>query len=77
MTEKKPPRLDEVYLIWEHTDFTKPDAVAYNLDGLQHKADYLRRRHGNLILLQKSMPLVPGEPHCPTDQFYKLVTSLR
>lgn len=77
LTEKKPPRLDEVYLIWEHTDFTKPDAIAFNLDGLQHKADYLRGRHGNLILLQKSMPLVPGEPHCPTDQFYKLVTSLR
>ena len=67
------PRLDEVFFIWEHTDFTKPDAIAYNLDSLQHKADYLRTKYRDLVLLQKSASLVPGNPLCPTELFYSFI----
>jgi hypothetical protein len=69
----KTPRLDQVYFIWEHTDFAKPDALEYNLDSLQHKALYLQSKIGDLVLLQKSSSLVPGDPLCLTELFYYFV----
>ncbi len=73
LKDKKMPRLDEVYFVWEHTDFTKQDAIAYNLDSLQRKADYIQSKHGDLALLQKSTSIVPGEPLCPTELFYNFL----
>jgi hypothetical protein len=67
------PRVDESFFVWEHTDVTKPDAVAYNLDSLERKADYLRERYGELMLVQKSSRLVPGEARFPTAQFNALL----
>jgi len=63
------PTLNDCYLVWEHTDLTKPDAIKYNLDSLAHKYEYLRREYGNLVLLQKSGPLVPGTPRLPSKDF--------
>jgi len=67
------PELTDVFFIWEHTDFTKPDAVKYNLDSLEKKASYLEREHGDLVLLQKSSLLVPGDPLYPAQEFYNFM----
>ncbi|HWQ68355.1 MAG TPA: hypothetical protein VN494_00130 [Patescibacteria group bacterium] len=69
--EGKIPYINEVFFLWEHTDFTKPDAVAYNMDSLEKKVSYFERKYGDeMILLQKSSDLVPGEPKFTTDDFY-------
>jgi len=65
--------LNQVYFIWEHTDFTKEDAIRYNLDSLERKRAYLEARHGDMVVLQKSCGVVPGEPACPTEVFYDFV----
>ncbi|MCX4098204.1 hypothetical protein [Nocardia sp. alder85J] len=66
------PRLDDCYLIWEHTDLTKPDAIRYNLDSLQHKEQFLRKEYGALELLQKSSPLIPETPSLSAGSFQRL-----
>jgi hypothetical protein len=69
------PRLNKVYFIWEHTDFTKPDAVEYNLDSLERKRDFLKARvDDDLVLLQKSSEVVPGRPILDRKTFYEYVT---
>jgi len=55
-------KLDDVYFIWEHTDFTKKDALKYNLDSLNQKERYIENLYGPLILLQKSSNHVPDKP---------------
>ncbi len=67
------PHLNELYFIWEHTNFANPDAIKYNLDSLEHKSAYLRSMYGDLILLQKSSGVVPGDPRLPTEEFYKFI----
>lgn len=66
--------LSDVYFLWEHTNFTEKDAILYNLDSLGRKEEYLRARQGELVLLQKSSALVPGEPLWSTQEFYDLLT---
>ena len=73
LTSSHDLHLNQVYFIWEHTNFAKRDAVAYNLDSLAHKEEYLRARHGDLVLIQKSSPLVPGEPEWSHEQIYNLL----
>jgi hypothetical protein len=63
------PRLNDCYLIWEHTDLTKPGAIRYNLDSLQHKEEFLVREYGSMELLQKSGPLIDEKPSLPSDAF--------
>ncbi len=62
--------LNQVYFVWEHTNFRDIDAVNYNLDSLMHKEEYLTKKHGELMLLQKSSRLVPGTPIWNSDEFY-------
>jgi hypothetical protein len=62
--------LDKVYFIWEHTNFCSQEAIKYNLESLNHKEEYISRMHGDLILLQKSSQLVPGDPLWSTGEFY-------
>jgi len=66
--------LGQVYFVWEHTNFAAKDAVNYNLDGLRHKESLISKAHpgSELILLQKSHAIVPGEPIWPVQQFYEL-----
>jgi hypothetical protein len=71
----KPPRIDEVYFVWEHTNFARPDAVAYNLDSLRHKTEFLKSKHNDLILVQKSSALVEGEQALRQEDFYNFVTA--
>jgi len=66
--------LNQVYFVWEHTNFARAEAVAYNLESLEHKERYLRERRGDLVLVQKSSPLVPGEPEWTHEEIYNLLT---
>lgn len=67
--------LDKVYFVWEHTNFAAKDAVQYNLDSLLHKEALIAKRHpgSELVLLQKSHAIVPGDPRWPTKQFIDLL----
>jgi len=71
----KQPNLDQVYYLWEHTNFANKDAVKYNLDSLLHKEKFLEQRHGELVLIQKSSSLVPGKPEWSADKIYDLLVS--
>lgn len=64
--------LNQVYFVWEHTNLADGDSVKYNLDALEHKQNYIRKIHDNseLVLLQKSSILVPGEPEWSKQEFY-------
>lgn len=66
------PELNQVYFVWEHTNFANESSIKYNLDSLDHKEAYIRRMHGNedLILLQKSSLLVPGPTKWSKQEFY-------
>lgn len=66
--------LSDVFFLWEHTNFTEKDAVRYNLDSLERKVEYVRKLEGELVLLQKSSALVPGEPIWSTQEIYDLLT---
>lgn len=70
------PALNDCYLVWEHTDLTKPGAIAYGLDGLEHKEEFLRREYGDMELLQKSGPLVPGAPGLSSGSFQHLLGAI-
>ena len=67
------PSLRDVYFIWEHTNFANKDAIAYNLDSLDRKEEYLRRKFGKLVLVQKSSFLVPGEPTWSQREIYDML----
>jgi hypothetical protein len=73
------PRVQDVYFIWEHTNFSSPDAVKYNLDSLVHKVEHLMPRIDDPVLMQKSHSvLVPGIPALSSQHFYDLLSpSLR
>lgn len=73
----KAPLLHDVFFLWEHTDLTKSDTIAYNLDSLSRKEEYLRKRLGEseLILLQKSSDLIEGVPAMPTEKFYAFINN--
>jgi hypothetical protein len=66
--------LDQVYLVWEHTNFAAQDARQYNMDGLAHKEELIHKLHpGGLILLQKSHNFVEGKPEWESDEVYRLL----
>lgn len=71
--EEEIPSIDKLFFLWEHTDFTKPDAVAYNMDSLEKKVEYIEKKYGNLVLLQKSSDLVSGDTAFTTDVFYNSI----
>jgi hypothetical protein len=67
-----PPRLTDVYFTWEHTDLSNESALSYNIDSLQHKVEFLRRRFKDLILVQKSSDLLLGDQALTKEDFYQL-----
>lgn len=73
--ENMPLQLNDVYFIWEHTNFVDNDTINYNLDSLDHKLEYLKNIYGDMILLQKSSHLVNGDTLWTTEDFYKLFIS--
>ena len=74
MENSRDLHLNQAYFLWEHTNFARQEAVAYNLDSLAHKEEYLRARHGDLVLIQKSSPLVPGKPEWSHEEIYDLLS---
>lgn len=65
--------LNQVYFIWEHTNLRDHEAIKYNLDSLHHKEEYISKIYGNLVLLQKSSQIVPGNPIWNTSTFYNML----
>jgi len=71
---KKIRSLSDVYFVWDHTNFASPDAVKYSLDALHHKEAYIESLHGDLVLLQKSSSLVPGDCKFSTRGAFDIIT---
>jgi hypothetical protein len=71
------PCVNDVYFVWEHTNFANSDAVAYALDALELKEKYLATKHGELLLVQKSSALVPGKENWPNEEIYALLLGKR
>jgi hypothetical protein len=71
--QKKRLYLEDVYFVWEHTNFASMDAVRYGLDALEHKDAYIRSMHGDLVLIQKSSSLVPGSPKYSSQKAYDII----
>jgi len=71
------PCINDVYFVWEHTNFASRDAVAYSLDALQRKEEYLERLYGKLMLVQKSSALVPGRPAWTPQDIYRRLLGMQ
>jgi hypothetical protein len=67
------PRLDDVFFVWEHANWASQDAVAFSLEALEKKEEYIRKRFGDLTLVQKSSWLVPGAPEWEQRQIYDVL----
>jgi hypothetical protein len=70
------PAVDELYFVWEHTNFANRSVIDYNLDSLRHKSQALRDKKGDLVLVQKSSALVEGSSALPQEDFYRFVMGL-
>jgi hypothetical protein len=73
LRDKEMPEIVDSFFVWEHTDFASPPAREYGLEALGHKHDYIRRHFGELELIQKSGPIVAGEPTIATESFYSVL----
>jgi hypothetical protein len=62
--------VEDAYFLWEHTNFANTDSVAYNIDSLEAKERYIEKMKGELVLVQKSNVLVPGEPKWTSQEVY-------
>ena len=67
------PELVDSFFVWEHTDFASEAAREYGLAALAYKHEYIERHFGELQLIQKSAPIVPGEPLIATESFYSII----
>ena len=67
------PCLSDVFFLWEHVNFASKDALAYCLESLNNKEEHVRRRYGELLLIQKSSALVPGSPILAADSVYNML----
>ena len=67
------PCLSDVYFLWEHTNFASKDALSYCLESLDRKEEQVRRRYGELLLVQKSSSFVPGKPILGVDAVYDML----
>jgi hypothetical protein len=67
------PVLSDVYFLWEHANWTSKDAISFSLEALNNKEEQLRRRWGELVLLQKSSSLVAGTPLLSKDAVYDML----
>ena len=69
------PKLNDVYFVWEHANLASPEAIAYGLELLEHKVEYIRRLFpgDELVLVQKSCSLVPGKPEWDQQDVYDLL----
>ena len=67
------PCLSDVWFLWEHVNFANEDALKYCLEALEKKEEYVKRRYGELILVQRSSSLVPGSPILAAELVYNML----
>jgi hypothetical protein len=67
------PCLSDVWFLWEHVNFANKDGLAYCLEALDHKEEQIKRRYGELLLIQKSSSMVSGTPLLPDDAVYNML----
>ena len=63
--------VEDAFFLWEHTNFASAESVAYNIDSLYAKERYIEKMKGDLVLVQKSSVLVPGEPQWTSQEVYR------
>ncbi len=74
--EKKSVNIDEVFFIWEHTNFIEKDALEFNREFLLKKEESFAKKYGDLILLQESSPHVHVKGRNPVwnaKEFYEFL----
>jgi hypothetical protein len=67
--------LHDVYFVSEYIDFANGDAVAYGVEALERKVQYIRQKYigEEVVLMQKSSTLVPGNPLWTAGEVYKIL----
>ena len=60
-------------ILWEHANWNSKDSISFSLDALENKEEQIRRRWGEVVLLQKSSSLVPGTPRLSKDAIYDML----
>ena len=64
--------LVDAFFVWEHTDFASPGGARLRARGAAAEARYVEQRFGELELIQKSAPIVPGVPRLASESFLDL-----
>jgi hypothetical protein len=67
------PTIRDAFFLWEHTDLASPSARDYGLAALLQKHAYVEKRFGQLEVVQKSAPALPGTPLLETDSFFSML----
>jgi hypothetical protein len=70
--DKEVPDVEDAFFVWEHTDLASREAREYGLAALRQKHAYIEQRFGELELIQKSAPIVPGVPRLASESFLDL-----
>jgi hypothetical protein len=69
--------LEDVFFVWEHTDFACGDAVKFGVDALVAKREILEKHVGKTVLLQRSAWVVEtrtrDHPVLSADEFWQFV----
>jgi len=66
-------RLNDLFFLWEHTNFSQMDAVKFCLENLEKKEESIKSRYGSTLLVQKSSSLVPGQPKWDAREIYRVL----
>lgn len=66
-------KLNDLFFLWEHTNFSQIDAVRFCLENLEKKEESIKLRYGNTMLVQKSSSLVPGQPRWDARVIYRVL----
>ncbi|MGH6672474.1 MAG: hypothetical protein ACRECV_10955 [Xanthobacteraceae bacterium] len=67
------PVLSDVFFPWEHANWNNKDSISFSPEALENKEEQIRRRWGEVELLQKSSSLVPGTPSLSKDAVYNML----
>jgi hypothetical protein len=74
-TADNPPRLSDVYFVWEHANLSDRECIDFHLDALEHKVKQLGPRFPqDAVLLQKShSSLIKDTPAMSATDFYSFL----
>lgn len=70
------PKISDVYMIWEHTQYGSKEAVEYNLHGLNEKKVFIEKYISDkLIVIQNSSIIVGNdEKILPKEMFFSSIS---